>query len=82
MGSGVYPAFSHGSVKILDAVDCGELQVFNPDENAKILQGLLLMVDESYSHCPRALAFSKLWDSEQMESNKKLKFLDEWKPGM
>jgi hypothetical protein len=27
---------------------------------------LLIDVDESYSHCPRALKFSKLWDTEQI----------------
>ena len=43
-----------------------ELEVFNADEKAEILQGLLLDVEESYSHCPRALKFSKLWDVEQI----------------
>ena len=42
------------------------MEVFNADDNAKILQGLLIDVEESYSHCPRALKFSKLWDTEQI----------------
>lgn len=46
----------------LDALQV-ELQVFEPDENAKILQGIILKVEESYGHCPRALAFSRFWES-------------------
>ena len=46
----------------LDALQV-ELQVFEPDENAKILQGVILKVEESYGHCPRALAFSRFWES-------------------
>ncbi len=37
-------------------------EVFAADENTKILQGLLLEVDEAYAQCPRAFTFSKLWD--------------------
>jgi hypothetical protein len=33
------------------------------------LQGLLLDVDESYSHCPRALKFSSLWDVDEITRN-------------
>jgi hypothetical protein len=43
--------------------------VHEPDDNAKILQGLLLDVEESYSHCPRALKFSKLWDVGEISKN-------------
>jgi uncharacterized protein len=39
-------------------------EVFEADENTKILQGLLLEVDEAYAQCPRAFTFSKLWDVE------------------
>ena len=57
----------NGSVEIvdretLDALQV-ELQVFEPDENAKILQGIIVNVEESYGHCPRALAFSRFWES-------------------
>ena len=47
-----------------------ELDIFNPDENARILQGLLLTVREAYSHCPRALRFSNLWDEETIRRNR------------
>lgn len=36
-------------------------EVFNEDEQTLLIQGLLLKVDEAYSHCPRALQFSNLW---------------------
>jgi len=39
-------------------------EVFEADENTKILQGLLLEVDEAYAQCPRAFTFSKLWAVE------------------
>jgi hypothetical protein len=46
-----------------------KLEVFDPDEKAEVLQGLLLDVEESYSHCPRALKFSRLWDVEEIAKN-------------
>ena len=33
----------------------------SPDENAKILQGVVVEIGEAYGHCPRALNFSRLW---------------------
>lgn len=44
-----------------------ELQVFNPDDNAKVQQGLLIETEETYGHCPRALAFSDFWNPENMK---------------
>jgi hypothetical protein len=46
-----------------------DLEIFNPDENSKMLQGLLLTVDEAYGHCPRAFKFSNLWDVETIRKN-------------
>ena len=37
-------------------------EVFESDDNTKILQAILLEVDEAYAQCPRAFTFSKLWD--------------------
>jgi len=34
-----------------------------------VLQGLLVEVDESYSHCPRALKFSRLWNVDEISKN-------------
>jgi uncharacterized protein len=61
----------NGRVKVMDgeAIKNVQLEVNNPDDNAKVLQGLLLDVEESYSHCPRALKFSKLWDVNQITEN-------------
>jgi len=61
----------NGRVKVVDGDELQgvQLEVNSPDDNAKVLQGLLLKVEESYSHCPRALKFSKLWDIEQIAKN-------------
>ena len=61
----------NGRVKVIDRAELKDVQleVFNADERAEILQGLLIEVEESYSHCPRALKFSKLWDTEQIAKN-------------
>ena len=57
----------NGRVRIVDRAALDELQValevFEPDENAKILQGVVVEVGEAYGHCPRALAFSRLWQA-------------------
>jgi len=57
-----------GRVQVIEGSDLNnvQLEVFNADEKAEILQGLLIDVEESYSHCPRALKFAKLWDTEQI----------------
>jgi hypothetical protein len=67
---------------VVDPSDCGDLQVFSPDEKSKILHGLKLVVDEAYSHCPRSIIISKLWDVENIKSKSNLSFLTEWEPGI
>jgi len=61
----------NGRVKVVDRAELNgtKLEVFNPDEKAEVLQGLLLDVEESYSHCPRALKFSRLWDVDEISKN-------------
>jgi uncharacterized protein len=61
----------NGKVKVIDRTELSDvkLEVFDPDAKAKVLQGLLLDVEESYSHCPRALKFSKLWDVDEIFNN-------------
>jgi uncharacterized protein len=61
----------NGRVKVIDRsqLSDGKVEVFDPDENTKVLQGLLLEVEESYSHCPRALKFSRLWDVSEISKN-------------
>jgi hypothetical protein len=45
------------------------MSLYNPDDNAKHLQGMLIEVDEAYGHCPRALKFSELWNVEQIKAH-------------
>jgi PPOX class probable FMN-dependent enzyme len=61
----------NGKVRVMDRSELADvkLEVNNPDEKAEVLQGLLLDVEESYSHCPRALKFSRLWDVEEIVKN-------------
>lgn len=64
----------HSCTRLLKIIDKSELpdvrlEVHNPDEKAEILQGVLLDVDEAYSHCPRALKFSRLWDVDEITKN-------------
>jgi len=42
-------------------------EVFADDDNTRILQGLMIEVEEAYAHCPRAFFFSKLWNTEEIE---------------
>ena len=46
-----------------------EMSLYEPDDNAKHLQGIIVEVEESYGHCPRALKFSHLWDAEEIAAN-------------
>jgi hypothetical protein len=46
-----------------------EMSLYNPDDNARHLQGILIEVEEAYGHCPRALKFSQLWNVEQIQAN-------------
>jgi len=61
----------NGRVRVMDRSELADVQleVNNPDEKAEVLQGLLLDVEESYSHCPRALKFSNLWDVDEIAKN-------------
>jgi PPOX class probable FMN-dependent enzyme len=55
--------------KVMETI--GHIEVAWKDENSELIQGFILKVDEAYSHCPRALHFSDLWNSETIESNRK-----------
>jgi PPOX class probable FMN-dependent enzyme len=61
----------NGRVSVVDRAELNgaNLEVFDPDEKAEVLQGLLLDIEESYSHCPRALKFSRLWDVDEISKN-------------
>jgi hypothetical protein len=47
-----------------------EVSLYEVDERSQHLQGLMIEVEESYGHCPRAFTFSKLWDTETITANR------------
>lgn len=61
-------------------------EVFESDENTRILQAILLEVDEAYAQCPRAFTFSRLWDVERIgaarEADANRYWLGRWKQSM
>ena len=63
----------NGKVSIVSKEDLErqniELSLYETDDNSKHLQGMLIEVEESYGHCPRALKFSHLWDGEEIAQN-------------
>ncbi len=64
----------NGRARAIDAEEAqalqAELAVYWHDDNTKLLQGLLVEVEEAFGHCPRALKFSNLWDAETIEQNR------------
>ena len=66
----------NGRVKLIDKDELErleiELEVNNPDDNSRVQQGIVVEIEEAYGHCPRALAFSKFWDAEQIQENKNM----------
>ena len=64
----------NGRARAIDAEEAqalqAELAVYWHDDNTKLLQGLLIEVEEAFGHCPRALKFSNLWDAETIEQNR------------
>lgn len=61
-------------------------EVFEPDENTRVLQAMLLEVDEAYAQCPRAFTFSRLWDVDRIgaarEADANRYWLGRWKASM
>ncbi len=39
---------------------------FDPDESRDVVQGIVVEVEEAYTHCPRAINYSRLWDTEEI----------------
>ena len=42
----------------------------NPDGPRDVLQGMVLEVEEAYGHCPRALNYSQLWNTDRIAERK------------
>ena len=64
----------NGTVSIVSRQELERQQValslYWTDDNARHLQGIIVNVQESYTHCPRAYNFAKLWDTEQIAENR------------
>jgi len=52
----------------LDRLDV-EVSLYELDDRSHHLQGIIIEVEESYGHCPRALNFSHLWNVEVISAN-------------
>jgi PPOX class probable FMN-dependent enzyme len=48
-----------------------ETSMSNPDGDRAVQQGIVVEVDEAYTHCPRALNYARLWDVEEIERRKR-----------
>lgn len=64
----------NGRVTIVDKEDLDKLDVevslYEPDDRSHHLQGIIIEVEESYGHCPRAYTFSRLWDEATITAHK------------
>jgi PPOX class probable FMN-dependent enzyme len=76
----------NGSAQVVDRDELEargiELSVYWTDDNATQLQGLLIEVEEAYGHCPRAIAFSKLWDGAIIRANAQQRPIPNKPPGV
>jgi PPOX class probable FMN-dependent enzyme len=63
----------NGTISIVDKEELErqkvELELYWTDDNSKHLQGMIIEVAEAYTHCPRALKFSKLWGVDEIQGN-------------
>lgn len=63
----------NGRIELVEPEDLAERgiqpEIHNPDDNAGLVQGILLHVDEAYFHCPRSFQFAKLWNTETISQN-------------
>ena len=76
----------NGTVQVVrrgeEAFDSLTLRVFEPDEKARLYRAILVEVMESYSQCPRALMFSKLWNRDIIAQNETHPPVSPWVPGV
>ena len=63
----------NGRASIVGKEELDKLEVavslYEMDDRSHHLQGVVIEVEESYGHCPRAFTFSKLWDTETIAAN-------------
>ena len=55
--------------------------LFDRDEHPSLLQLMLIEVNESYSHCPKALVRANLWDTSVITKHRNESPIDQWVPG-
>jgi uncharacterized protein len=64
----------NGRVKIVSREELGEITVADtvnsPAPERGLLQGVLIEVEEAYGHCPRAMNYSDLWNTDTIEDRK------------
>lgn len=70
----------NGRVRLVEPAEL-EVMALEPevqwsDENSRLIQGLLLTVDEAYFHCPRSFKFADLWNAATIEANAALSLKD------
>jgi PPOX class probable FMN-dependent enzyme len=42
--------------------------MYNPDGWRDVQQGIVVEIEEAYLHCPRAINYSKLWDTDNIKA--------------
>jgi uncharacterized protein len=47
-----------------------EHSMYNPDGDRSVQQGIVVEVEEAYTHCPRSINYSRLWDEEEIRRRK------------
>jgi uncharacterized protein len=47
-----------------------ERSMYNPDGDRAVQQGIVIEVEEAYTHCPRAANYSRIWDEEEIRRRK------------
>ena len=64
----------NGRVQIVDKEELNrhdvEDSMFNPDGYRDVLQGIVIEVEEAYGHCPRAVNYGGLWDTEIIQDRR------------
>jgi uncharacterized protein len=61
--------------QMLEALEA-KAEVSNPDDNATVVQGIKLDIDEAYFHCPRSMRFSEVWNTDTISRNASMSLKD------
>ncbi len=70
----------NGRVRVVEPEELNDMAVRVEtswaDDNTRIVQGILLHVDEAYLHCPRSFKFADLWNTDTIRANARLSLKD------